>query len=193
MDNTSTANANKASAASSWSPTKWVAGLMGRGAPIAAATTPTEATADNSNGVDPDDDYIPITLAAASISAAAATARTTAATASSFDGTSLYDDPTTTCDWAVEECHMVGLPLKKCQRFGCIKHLHHICSIQWATKNNIPECTIATLCRTHHPGYADAAMLAASSFTTAGNNITGGVNLTSPFALPPLPPALHLL
>ena len=66
MDNTSAANADKASAASSWSPTKWVAGLMGRDA---AATAPTEATAD---GVDPEDDYVPITAAAASISAAAA-------------------------------------------------------------------------------------------------------------------------
>ncbi len=38
MDNTSYTNANKASAASSWSPSKWVAGLMGREAPVAAAT-----------------------------------------------------------------------------------------------------------------------------------------------------------
>jgi hypothetical protein len=104
MENASAPNANKASAASSsWSPSKWVAGLKGRAAPPVAATAPTEAIADNSNGVNPDDNYIPITLAAASISAAAATARTTAAAAFSFNGTLLYNDPTTTCDWAVEE------------------------------------------------------------------------------------------
>ncbi len=63
-DNTSAANADKASAASSsWSPSKWVAGLMGRGeAPVAAATSPTEDA----------EDYVHITAAAASISTAAA-------------------------------------------------------------------------------------------------------------------------
>jgi hypothetical protein len=76
----------------------WVDGLMGRDA---AATAPTEATAD---GVDPEDDYVPITAAAASISAAAA-ARTTAAAAT-----------TTTiaprCDWAADNlCVMIGHPI----------------------------------------------------------------------------------
>ena len=76
MDNTSAANADKkASAASSFSPTKWVAGLLGRQAPVAAATGPTEATANDA------EDYVPITAAAASISAAAAARTTTAATA----------------------------------------------------------------------------------------------------------------
>jgi hypothetical protein len=57
MDNTSAANADKASAASSFSPTKWVAGLLGRQAPVAAATGPTEATANDA------EDYVPITAA----------------------------------------------------------------------------------------------------------------------------------
>ena len=177
MNNTSADNTDKASAASSWSPSKWVAGLMGREAPIAAATAPTtEATTDDA--VDPEDDYVPITAAAASISASAA-ARTTAAAASSFNGTLLYDCPTTTCDWAVEECYMVGLQPTKCQRFGCTKYLHHVCSIEWESKNNIPEGdNIGTLCRAHHPGY-----VAAVTASTASNNITGGgVNLTSPVA-----------
>jgi hypothetical protein len=234
MDNTSTANTNKAFAASSWSPSKWVAGLMGREAPIAATTAPTaDATADDA--VNPKDDYVPITAAAASITFAAAAARTTAATAnsitaaaaattataatatiktkktiatkrkmntaaatasisatttrtttaaaSSFDGTLLYSP---TCNWAVEECLMVGLPLKNCQRFGCNKHLHHLCSIQWEMKNNLPEDNITMLCRAHHLHYKKyvAAMTAASPSTTpaAVNNITGGVNLTPPVA-----------
>ena len=218
---------------------------MGREAPIAAATGRTEAIADNSDGIDPDDDYIPITPAAASIFAAAAAARTTAAansttaaavansaatastaaaanakltkktttkkttaatasisassaaaaTASrttatafsSFDGTSLYnDDPTTTCDWAVEQCHLIGAAPLKCQKLGCFTYLHHLCSIQWEMKNNLPEGNIATLCRAHHPHYKKyvAAMTAASPFTNpaASNNITGGVNLTPPVA-----------
>jgi hypothetical protein len=81
------------------------------------------------------------TDATASISAAAA--RTTASAFSSFDGTSLYDDPTTTCDWAVEHCCMVGEPPLKCQRLGCFTYLHHLCSIQWVMKNKLPEGGIA--------------------------------------------------
>lgn len=180
MDNTSAANADKASAASSWSPSKWVAGLMGREAPVvAAATAPTEATADDVNG----DDYVPITTAAASISAVATASVSAAAAASSFDANSLYECPTTTCDWAVEECYMIGHPLTKCQRFGCFKHLHHVCSIEWVKKNKLPEGnTIATLCRGHHPGYQQSKITPSSARGRPTISVAGGPTHPSPVA-----------
>ena len=57
-----------------------------------------------------------------------------------FDAADLFPC-STSCDWAVEQCHMIGLPSKNCQRLGCLKYLHHLCSIKWEGKNNIPEGT----------------------------------------------------
>jgi hypothetical protein len=95
----------------------------------------------------------------------------------------LYPDTASICDWAVEQCHLTDLATQKCQRGGCSKYLHHICSIQWETKNNIPEGNIASLCRAHHPHYQKYVAAAAAIASTASkNNITGGVNLTSPVA-----------
>ncbi len=74
---------------------------------------------------------------------------------------------------------MIGLPPRTCQRVGCSKYLHHVCSIQWASKNKLPEGGIATLCRAHHPHYqkfvaaAAAAATTAVTASTASNNITG--------------------
>jgi hypothetical protein len=42
----------------------------------------------------------------------------------------------------------------KCQYAGeCTKFVHHLCTIQWASENNVDERGIATLCREHHPEY----------------------------------------
>jgi hypothetical protein len=59
---------------------------------------------------------------------------------------------------------MIGLLPIKCQISGCQKFAHHVCSIEWGTKNNLPEGLIGTLCQDHHPQYT---MSAASSSTTA--------------------------
>jgi len=98
----------------------------------------------------------------------------------------LYASPTSTCDWAIEQCHMIGLPPKKCERFGCLKYLHHVCSIQWAAKNNLPEDGIATLCRAHHPQYKKYVTAAAATVSTASDTITGGV------ISPPMPASMDL-
>ena len=46
------------------------------------------------------------------------------------------DDPTSICDWAVEQCHVIDLRPQNCQRIGCSKYLHHVSSIMWALKNS---------------------------------------------------------
>jgi hypothetical protein len=103
---------------------------------------------------------------------------------SPFDAASyLYPEPVFTCNWTVEQCYVIDLAPQKCQCGGCSKFLHHICSIQWETKNNIPEGNIASLCRAHHPHYKKYVAAAAATATTVSkNNITGGVNLTPPVA-----------
>ena len=58
-----------------------------------------------------------------------------------------------TCDWAVEQCHQVGDKPTKCNRSGCNNHLHHLCAIQWAMLNNLPEGPMTILCREHHAQY----------------------------------------
>lgn len=61
-----------------------------------------------------------------------------------------------TRDFEVEECHFnfpnAPLPIK-CQRLGCNRHVHHLCTIRWQEANNLPEVTTSTLCREHHPQY----------------------------------------
>ncbi len=103
---------------------------------------------------------------------------------SPFDAAAdLYPDTASICNWAVEQCHLTDLATQKCQRGGCSKYLHHLCSIQWETKNNIPEGNIASLCCPHHPHYQKyVGAAAATASTDSKNNITGGVNLTSPVA-----------
>jgi hypothetical protein len=97
--------------------------------------------------------------------------------------TSLYpDDPTSTCDWAVEQCHVIDRAPQKCQRGGCSKYLHHICSIEWEMKNKLPEGNIASLCRAHHQHHKKFIAAAAATASTASNSITGGVNQTSVIA-----------
>ncbi len=65
---------------------------------------------------------------------------------------------------------------RTCQRVGCSKYLHHVCSIEWVLKNKLPEGGIATLCRAHHPHYTKfVAAAAAAAASTASNSITGGV------------------
>jgi hypothetical protein len=59
-----------------------------------------------------------------------------------------------TCDWANEGKCIPGLVPMKCQYAGgCNKFVHHLCTIQWASENNVDEGGIATLCREHHPEY----------------------------------------
>ena len=41
----------------------------------------------------------------------------------------------------------------KCQKSGCSRLVHHVCSIEWAASNNLEEVGIAILCREHHPQY----------------------------------------
>jgi len=61
---------------------------------------------------------------------------------------------TTTCDWANKGRCIHGLTPIQC-RFsgGCMKYAHHVCTIEWAGANNLPEGGIATLCREHYPQY----------------------------------------
>ncbi len=58
------------------------------------------------------------------------------------------------CDWANEGRCCPGLVPIKCQYSGgCNKFVRHLCTIQWASANNVAEGEIATLCREHHPEY----------------------------------------
>jgi hypothetical protein len=46
------------------------------------------------------------------------------------------------------------MPPSQCQYSGgCTKFVHHVCTIEWASSNNIQEGGIAVLCREHHPEY----------------------------------------
>ncbi len=59
-----------------------------------------------------------------------------------------------TCDWAVEGRCIPNLIPRRCQFLGgCNKYVHHSCSIEWATDNNIEEGRIGIMCREHHPEY----------------------------------------
>ncbi len=61
---------------------------------------------------------------------------------------------TLTCDWANEGKCIQGMVPIKCQYAGGgTKFVHHLCTIQWASENNVDEGGIATLCREHHPEY----------------------------------------
>ena len=50
------------------------------------------------------------------------------------------------CNWEIEKSHMVGLPPIKFQRIRCDKYVHHVCLIEWAKSNNLPEGSISTYC-----------------------------------------------
>ena len=163
MDNPAAAAANKAhGSSSSFSPSKWVAGLLGRGQeqPTVSAAVAGDATV----------------AAAAAVSAAVASTTTTAAAAAASAATTTFaaaagSHLTTTitaptCDWAAEKCYMASLPPIQCQREGCQKLVHHVCSIEWVSKNNLPEETIATLCRAHHPQYRQSLVPAAAATST---------------------------
>jgi hypothetical protein len=61
---------------------------------------------------------------------------------------------TPTCDWANEgKCNPGMVPIKCQYAGGCTKFVYHLCTIQWASENNVDEGGIATLCRDHHPKY----------------------------------------
>ena len=85
-------------------------------------------------------------------------------------------------DWSIKKCHMVGALLTKCQLSECKKYQHHVCSIEWAKANNLPEGGISAYCQEHHPQYCH-------NFVTDSNanNV-----LTSPpdsaFSMQGLPP-----
>ena len=82
--------------------------------------------------------------------------------------------PQICCDWTTEQCVMGDLPPIKCQRSGCSKYAHHVCSIEWASSKKLPEGGIETLCREHQPQYChrfrqpSPAAKASSTPTTAG-------------------------
>jgi len=57
------------------------------------------------------------------------------------------------CHWHEYGHCPTHLKPTECQRKDCTNYAHHICSIKWAEQYNIEERGIATLCRTHHPGY----------------------------------------
>ena len=42
--------------------------------------------------------------------------------------------PQICCDWTTEQCVMGDLPPIKCQRSGCPKYAHHVCSIEWQVR-----------------------------------------------------------
>ena len=82
----------------------------------------------------------------------AATTATTPTNPSTFAVASVAATiPQPCCDWAVFKCHMTGLPPIKCQRAGCEKFVHHVCSIEWVISKKLPEGGIGTFCREHHP------------------------------------------
>ena len=78
---------------------------------------------------------------------------------------------------------MVGLQPIKCQREGCEKFAHHFCSIEWASKNNLPEETIASLCRDHHLQYqmhVTAATAASDAIMKHPSPVAGTFTTSSP-------------
>ena len=72
------------------------------------------------------------------------------------------------CDWEIEKYYMMGLPPIKCQQPECKKFTHHVCSIEWANANKLPELGIAASCREHHPQYCKKFI----GTTNANNSLT---------------------
>lgn len=59
-----------------------------------------------------------------------------------------------TCDWACEgRCIPILKPIKCQYSGGCNKFVHHTCTIEWASENNVDEGGISILCREHHPEF----------------------------------------
>jgi hypothetical protein len=59
-----------------------------------------------------------------------------------------------TCDWACEGRCIPSLNPIKCQYLkGCNKFVHHTCTIEWASENNVDEGGISAFCREHHPEF----------------------------------------
>ncbi len=84
----------------------------------------------------------------------------------------------TECDWraCTTGCKLPLLPTLKCQREGCIRQVHHLCSIEWESSVGIAESTISSYCRYHHPIYPTRNQL--QTVTTSGVN-----NPTSPSSI----------
>ena len=74
------------------------------------------------------------------------TTASTSATAATSTATTAAACSTQICNWAAEQCYMICLPPIKCQRSGCQKFAHHVFSMEWVTKNNLPEEWIGMLC-----------------------------------------------
>jgi hypothetical protein len=59
---------------------------------------------------------------------------------------------------------MIGQPPIKCQSLGCRRYAHHVCSIEWVARNNLPEDEgIATYCRGHHVQYQRSTITPSSA------------------------------
>jgi len=72
---------------------------------------------------------------------------------SNVNPTKTWDGLPVCCDWDDYGHCPFGLKPTKCQRGECKNYVHHICSITWASENQIEESGIAILCRKHHPGF----------------------------------------
>jgi hypothetical protein len=61
----------------------------------------------------------------------------------------------TECDWhtSTTGCKLPTQPTMKCQHEGCIRQVHHLCSIEWEASVSIEESTISSYYCYHHPIY----------------------------------------
>ena len=77
----------------------------------------------------------------------------------------------TECDWRTSTtgCKLSSIPTTKCQHEGCIRQVHHLCSIEWESSVGTEESTISSYCRYHHPIYPTMNQLQTVP-TTAVNN-----------------------
>ena len=70
------------------------------------------------------------------------------------DDQSDFESVIPTCDWACEgRCIPMLKPIKCQYSGGCKKFVHHTCTIEWASENNVDEGGISILCREHHPEF----------------------------------------
>ena len=88
------------------------------------------------------------------------------------DQESVSEGVNPTCDWACEGRCIPNLNPIKCQYSeGCNKFVHHTCTIEWASENNVVEGGISTLCREHHPEFQQyVASRSIKSGTIAAKN-----------------------
>ena len=72
------------------------------------------------------------------------------------DDQSDFESVIPTCDWACEgRCIPMLKPIKCQYSGGCKKFVHHTCTIEWASENNVDEGGVSSLCREHHPGFSN--------------------------------------